>query len=92
MKKLIIKIGNETHELPYNGEVFSFEVSEKYVPKVGDCVKITFKKTGYEYYGKIRQIEQNEIRLKSAVSEIFRLILNLLLFYFTSCFVFAQQT
>ena len=40
MKKLIIKIGNETHELPYNNEVFSFEVEEKYVPKVGDCVKV----------------------------------------------------
>ena len=39
MKKLIVKIGNETHELPYNDEVFSFEISEKYVPKVGDCVK-----------------------------------------------------
>ena len=36
MKKLIIKIGNETHELPYNGETFSFEISEKYLPKVGD--------------------------------------------------------
>ena len=39
MKKLIVEIGNETHELPYNGETFSFEISEKYVPKVGDCVK-----------------------------------------------------
>ena len=38
MKKLIIKIGNEKHELPYNGEVFSFEVEEKYVPKDGDKV------------------------------------------------------
>ena len=38
MKKLIIQIGNETHELPYNGGVFSFEVEEKYVPKVGDVV------------------------------------------------------
>ena len=36
MKKLIIKIGNETHELPYNGEVFSFEVEERYGPKDGD--------------------------------------------------------
>ena len=40
MKKLVIKIGNERHELPYNDEVFSFEVSEKYVPKIGDCVMV----------------------------------------------------
>ena len=40
MKKLVIKIGNETHELPYNDEAFSFEVSEKYVPKAGDCVMV----------------------------------------------------
>ena len=39
MKKLIIKIGNETHELPYNDETLRFEVEEHYVPKVGDCVK-----------------------------------------------------
>ena len=81
MKKLIIKIGNETHELPYNGETFSFEVEEKYVPKVGDCVGVYFKKTGYEYFGKIRQIEPKEIRLKSAINEIFRVVLNLKLYY-----------
>ena len=40
MKKIVIKIGNETHELPYNDEAFSFEVSEKYVPKAGDCVMV----------------------------------------------------
>ena len=40
MKKLIIKIGNETHELPYSDEVFSFEMSGKYEPKVGDCVRV----------------------------------------------------
>ena len=40
MKTLLVKIGNETHELPYNGGAFSFEVSEKYVPKVGDCVRV----------------------------------------------------
>ena len=70
MKKLIIKIGNETHELPYNGEVFSFEVEEKYVPKVGDCVKISFKDSKFEYFGKISQIVQKEILLKSSVNEI----------------------
>ena len=64
MKQLIIKIGNETHELPYNGETFSFEVSEKYVPKVGDCVKIYLKNTKDEYCGKINQIEQKKIWLK----------------------------
>ena len=58
MKKLIIKIGNETHELPYNGEVFSFEVSDKYVPKVGDCVKVECinpRKTTF-YWFKIKEV------------------------------------
>ena len=92
MKKLIIKIGKETHEFPYNDETFTFEVSEKYVPKVGDCVKIYFKKTKYEHFGKIRQIEQNEIRLKSAVNEISRAILNLSLFYDYRDMFFIQIT
>lgn len=182
MKKLIIKIGNETHELPYNGETFSFEVEEHYVPKVGDCVivecrntnknsfywfkvkefintmvdfslavgedltvtkegffnrdnsriytqitteelkdkyaeagydwdcesdtikplkwmpkvgdyvKISFKKTGYEYYGKIRQIEQKKILLKSAVNEIFGVVLNVSLGYYYSDIVLTQST
>ena len=56
MKKLIIKIGNETHELPYNGEVFSFEVSDKYVPKVGDCVKVNWGEPGGAIFFKIESI------------------------------------
>ena len=92
MKILIIKIGNETHELPYNGEVCSFEVREKYVPKVGDCVKICFKKTKYEYFGKINQIEQKKIILKSAVNESLRIILNLSLFYDYRDMFFIQIT
>ena len=55
MKKLVIKIGNETHELPYNGEAFSFEVSEKYVPKVGDCVMVESKESGIFYWCKITE-------------------------------------
>ena len=55
MKKLVIKIGNETHELPYNGEVFSFEVSEKYVPKVGDCVMVEPKGSDILYWCKITE-------------------------------------
>ena len=81
MKKLIIKIGNETHELPYNGEVFSFEVSDNYVPKVGDCVKISFKDSKFEYLGKISQIVKKEILLKSSVNEISGVILNLSSYY-----------
>ena len=81
MKKLIIKIGNETHELPYNGETFSFEVEEQYVPKVGDCVKISFKDSKSEYFGKISQIVKKEILLKSSVNEISRVVLNLSLYY-----------
>ena len=171
MKKLIVKIGNETHELPYNSETFSFEVEEKYVPKVGDCVmvecrnprkttfywfkikevvnamvdfsltvgedlkvskngffnidddriytqitpeelkakyaeagydwdyetnevkplkwipkvgdcvKISFKDSKFEYFGKISQIVKKEILLKSSVNEISGVILNLSLYY-----------
>ena len=58
MKKLIIKIGNETHELPYNGEAFSFKVSDKYVPKVGDCVMvecINLNKTSC-YWFKVKEV------------------------------------
>ena len=55
MKKLVIKIGNETHELPYNDEVFSFEVSDKYVPKIGDCVKVESKESGILYWCKITE-------------------------------------
>ena len=91
MKKLIIKIGNETHELPYNGEVFSFEISEKYVPKVGDCVKIYLKNTKYEYYGKINQIEQKEVWLKS-VGKAGILYRNLSLYYDYSYIVLTQIT
>jgi len=90
--KELIHILNETHEFPYNDEMFSFEISEKYVPKVGDCVKISFKKTGYEYYGKIRQIEQKYILLKSAVNEIFRVVLNLSLYYDYRDMHFTQIT
>ncbi len=67
MKKLIIKIGNETHELPYNGEVFSFEISEKYVPKVGDCVKVDWKECEYVFYFKIKDIH-NYIECKETIS------------------------
>ena len=81
MKKLIVKIGNETHELPYNGEVFSFEVSDKYVPKVGDCVKIYFKNTKIENFGKINQIIQKEIELKLVLGEGAQLFIEQTLYY-----------
>ena len=55
MKKLIIKIGNETHELPYDGETYSVEVSDKYTPKVGDCVKVGYNKTAF-YWLKIKKV------------------------------------
>ena len=92
MKKLIVKIGNETHELPYDGETFSFEVEEKYMPNVGDCVKIYFKTTRYEYFSKISQIVQKEIRIKSAVNEIYGVLLNLWLHYDYSDIVLTQIT
>ena len=63
MKKLIIKIGNETHELPYNNEVFSFEVSEKYMPKAGDCVMVEYKNPkGISFYW---------LKIKKVVRETF---------------------
>ena len=71
MKKLIIKIGNETHELPYNGEVFSFEVEEKYVPKVGDCVKVECKnprKTTF-YWFKIKEVVNAMVDFSLTVEE-----------------------
>ena len=92
MKKLIIKIGNEKHELSYNGEAVSFEVMDKYVPKVGYCVRIAFKKTKYEYFGKINQILLKEIKLKSAVNDIFKVVLNLSLYYDCRDIIFTQIT
>ena len=71
MKKLIIKIGNETHELPYNGETFSFEVEEKYVPKVGDCVKIECRnprKTTF-YWFKIKEVVNAMVDFSLTVKE-----------------------
>ena len=68
MKKLIIKIGNETHELPYNGGMFSFEVSEKYVPKVGDCVKTIANDSGCANLFKTVSIDDDgNIRTESCV-------------------------
>ena len=68
MKKLIIKIGNEKHELPYNGEAVSFEVSEKYVPKVGDCVKARGDVLGCASFFKIVSIDYSgNIKAKHCV-------------------------
>ena len=71
MKKLIIKIGNETHELPYNGEAFSFEVSEKYVPKVGDCVKVECKNQNKIscYWFKIKEFTNSMVDFSLAVGD-----------------------
>ena len=71
MKKLIIKIGNETHELPYNDEAFSFEVSDKYVPKVGDCVKVECRnprKTTF-YWFKIKEVVNKMVDFSLTVEE-----------------------
>ena len=68
MKKLIIKIGNETHELPYNGEMFSFEVSEKYVPKAGDCVMVKSKISNLLYWCKITDVTSTTAYFKILVN------------------------
>ena len=68
MKKLIVKIGNEKHELPYNDEVFSFEVSDKYMPKVGDCVMSIVNDLERATFFKIADIDYNgDIRAESCV-------------------------
>ena len=51
------------------------------MPKVGDCVMISFKDSEFEYFGKISQIIQKEIRLTSSVNKISRMVLNLSLDY-----------
>ena len=71
MKKLIIKIGNEIHELPYNGETFSFEVKEHYVPKVGDCVRVECRnprKTTF-YWFKIKEFTNTMVDFSLTVEE-----------------------
>ena len=67
MKKLIIKIGNEIHELPYNGETFSFEVEEKYVPKEGDCVTIRPKDSNILYWCKLTSVSTKTADFKMLV-------------------------
>ena len=68
MKKLIVKIGNETHELPYNGETFSFEVEERYVPKVGDCVMKSGNDLESATFFKIEYIDNDgDLRAESFV-------------------------
>ena len=71
MKKLIIKIGNETHELPYNGEAFSFEVSERYLPKVGDCVKVECRNPNSIsfYWFKVKEFTNAMVDFSLAVGE-----------------------
>ena len=71
MKKLIIKIGNETHELPYNGEAFSFEVSERYLPKVGDCVKVECRNPNSIsfYWFKVKEFTNAMVDFSLAVRE-----------------------
>ena len=59
MKKLIIKIGNEKHELPYNGEAVSFEVIDGYVPKVGDCIMANWGEQGCAAFFKIVSINND---------------------------------
>jgi hypothetical protein len=93
MKKLKLTIAGEVKifDLPENGE-YRCEVEERYVPKVGDCVKISFKNTNYEYFCKISQIAQKKILLKSAVNEIPKVVLNLSLYYDYRDIIFTQIT
>ena len=76
MKKLIIKIGNETHELPYNDEAFSFEVSDKYVPKVGDCVGVECYNLNepHFYWFKIKKIVNAIVDFSLMVREDLRIV------------------
>ena len=75
MKKLIIKIGNETHELPYNDEAYSVEVIDKYVPKVGDCVKVECdnqERTSI-YWFKVKEVAQEMADFSLAVRHDFQI-------------------
>ena len=76
MKKLIIKIGNERHELPYNGEEYSVEVSEKYVPKVGDCVKVESRilNKSHYYWFKIKKVVDGVIDYSFMVREDLKIV------------------
>ena len=78
MKKLIIKIGNETHELPYNNEVFSVEVSDKYVPKVGDCVKVECNNQNRIsfYWFKVKEVAQAMADFSLTVGHDFQIFRN----------------
>ena len=78
MKKLIIKIGNETHELPYNNEVFSVEVNEKYVPKVGDCVKVECNNQNRIsfYWFKVKEVAQAMADFSLTVGHDFQIFRN----------------
>ena len=68
MKKLIVKIGNEKHELPYNDETFSFEISDKYVPKVGDCVMKSLDALECAVFFKIMSFnDDGDIKTKNCV-------------------------
>ena len=75
MKKLIIKIGNETHELPYNNEAYSVEVSDKYVPKVGDCVKFQCSDTFF-YWFKVQNISKTRVEFSLVVEEDLKVLRN----------------
>ena len=78
MKKLRIKIGNETHELPYSGEEVQIEVIEKYVPKVGDCVKVECIEPNntYFYWLKVKEVVSARVEFSWAVEENFQISKN----------------
>ena len=90
MKKLIVKIGNEIHELPYNGEAYSVEVSDKYIPKAGDCVKVEWNKT-YFYLFKIKEISKTKGGFSLAVGDDFQISKNGF-FYIDDTRIFTQIT
>ena len=78
MKKLIIKIDNETHELPYNGEEYSVEVIDKYVPKVGDCVKVECNNPNsiFFYWFKVKEVAQAMADFSLTVGHDFQIFRN----------------
>ena len=54
--------------MPYNDEAVSFEVSDKYVPKVGDCVKVECDNT-YVYYFKVKGVSNAMAKFSLSVEE-----------------------
>lgn len=69
MKKLKLTIDGEVKifDLPENGE-YKVEVVNKYVPQVGDCVKVECDKTDF-YWFKVKKVSKTSIEFSLTVKD-----------------------